>query len=150
MSKRAWFVAAIAIGLAIFLYMEVQPAHAPVSTKPGWLEDIFSSRVLLGIVRVGIIAAVIYGVLSVSGLLSEGRWLSELGPAKASKAGEQTARLGRSLESVESSLDDARGTIGQLEGRLSNGDEALAQLQRDLQLVLDYVASVEGEGDDSK
>ncbi|HYM67712.1 MAG TPA: hypothetical protein VEW68_10505, partial [Patescibacteria group bacterium] len=67
------------LGLGVFLYVEVHPSSVSQAKNPSWLDDIFSNGVILACIRLGLIVAAIYLVVSIVALIAEGRWLSELG-----------------------------------------------------------------------
>jgi uncharacterized coiled-coil protein SlyX len=132
----------VAVGLAVFLYVEVHPGHVAEAKNPSWLDEIFANGVVLAFVRIGLIAAAAFVVASIAGLTSEGRWLTELGPAKA-RAREPIARLDSNVQVLETELRDAVDTIEGLNQRLVESDEALAKAQADIAGLLDYIANIE-------
>ncbi|HLB21438.1 MAG TPA: hypothetical protein VK605_04975 [Solirubrobacteraceae bacterium] len=140
------------MGLGVFLYTEVHPGSVPTANKPSWLDQIVSNDVVLAAIRLGLIAGLLYLVVSLGGLISEGRWLSEIGPAKASKAAEPIARLDGTLKLLENSHQEALDTIKGLKQRLFESDEALGHAaaaltrgQDEIEALLDRVDKLEGE-----
>src|ERR1700689_1737947 len=78
-------VAAAALAIA-----QIYPNKLPTTRNPSFVDNIFDSRVVILLVRVALIFAAGYVVISVVGLIVGRRWLAELGPFKAS---EPIARL---------------------------------------------------------
>jgi hypothetical protein len=92
--------------------------------------------------RIALMFAAAYVAVSAVGLIASRRWLSQLGPFKAS---DPIARLDSNTEIVQNELQDALGTIENLEQRLVESDESLAKAQDDIELLLDHVDMMEAE-----
>ena len=135
----------LAVALLVFLFIEVHPSHVPKAKSPSWLDEIFANGVLLAFVRLILIVGVLYAIVSIVGLISEGRWLSEVGPAKASKAKRPIAVLDSNVRKYEHELRDARDTITQLERQLDGNQTAFAKAQQDLGVLLAYVDTLKRE-----
>lgn len=97
-------------------------------------------------VRIALVVAAIYVVVSVIALMGGRRWLSELGPFKVS---DPIARLDSSAQLLQNELQEAVDTIQELEGRLVESDEGLTKAQGNIGTLLDYIDTIQAkkEGD---
>ncbi len=127
---------------AVLAVIQIYPHQLPTTKNPSFVDNIFDSRVVILIVRVALIFAAGYIVISVVGLIVGRRWLSQLGPFKAS---DPIARLDESAEALESDLREAVDTIQELEQRLVESDESLAKAQTDIGALLDLVDTIEAK-----
>jgi hypothetical protein len=132
---------ALAIG-AVFAVIGIYPHKIPESKNPTFIDDIFASRIVVLFVRVALMFAAGYVVISVIGLIIGRRWLSELGPFKAS---EPIERLERGAEALERNLGEALTTIDELEERLVDSDAALASARSDIGSLLDHIDIMEAK-----
>ncbi len=135
-------VLAALVYVAVLAVIQIYPHQLPTTKNPSFVDSIFDSRVVILVVRVALMFAAGYIVISVVGLIVGRQWLSELGPFKASAP---IARLDRSAEVLQTELQDAIETIGGLEQRLVESDGALAQAQSDLEFLLDQIDTIEAE-----
>jgi len=135
-------VLAALVAAAVLAVIQIYPHKLPTTANPSFVDNIFDSRVVILVVRVALIFAAGYIVISVVGLIVGRRWLSQLGPFKAS---DPIARLDKSAEALESDLQEAVDTIQDLEKRLVESDEALAKAQADIGSLLDYIDTVEAQ-----
>jgi len=115
---------------------QIYPSQLPTTKNPSFVDNIFDSRVVILLIRVALIFAAGYVVISVVGLVVERRWLAQLGPFKAS---EPIARVERGAETLDTDLDDARETIEGLQQRLLEGDNALAQARLGIEFLADRI-----------
>jgi uncharacterized protein YlxW (UPF0749 family) len=99
---------AYAIGEAVF-------APVPAPEEPGFVDAILGSRAVVAAIRVAIIFAAAFVVLSVVALAAKGQWLVRVGPVQVSEG-----------------LSDLRSENQRLDERLANADEAIADLEREL------------------
>lgn len=130
------------LAAAVLAVIQIYPHSLPATKNPSFVDNIFDSRVVILLVRVALIFAAGYVVISVVGLIVGRRWLAELGPFKAS---EPIARLERGAEALEEDLSDALKTVEGLERRLVASDEALAQARSDIDFLLDHIDTLEAE-----
>ncbi len=132
-------LAALGVGV-VFAIVGVYPHRIPVPRNPSFVDDIFLSRIVLLSVRIAVMFAAGYVVVSVVGLILGRRWLSELGPFKAS---DPIARLERGAEAVQADLQDALTTIEDLEGRLLASDQRLAEANGHIGALLGHIDRIE-------
>jgi hypothetical protein len=130
-------VAAAALAVA-----QIYPNQLPTTKSPSFVDNIFDSRVVILLIRVALIFAAGYVVISVVGLIVGRRWLAELGPFKAS---EPIARLERGAEAVENDLGDALEMVADLKQGLVESDEALAQARSDIEFLVDRIDTLQSE-----
>jgi hypothetical protein len=132
----------LALGLGTLFFIEVLPSHVTSLTNPSWLDDIFASRIVLALVRVGLVAGAVYVFVSVVALITEGRWLAELGPAKASKAKQPVG----ALAAKAGAYGDERDTRANLEQVLVQSDDELAEARAVIAALIDHIATLESTG----
>lgn len=104
-AKITGVIVLVALGVGVvFAVIGVYPHKIPQPRNPSFVDDIFTSRIVVLFVRIAIMFAAAYVVISVVGLILGRRWIAELGPFKAS---EPIARLERGAEAIEADLKDA-------------------------------------------
>lgn len=135
-------VLAALIAAAALAVIQIYPHQLPATKNPSFVDNIFDSRIVILVVRVALMFAAGYIVISVVGLIVGRRWLAELGPFKAS---EPIARLDRGTEALETDLTDALETVEGLEERLIESDDALARARSDIATLLDHIDTMEAE-----
>ncbi len=135
-------VLAALVVAAVLAVIQIYPHKLPTTTNPSFVDNIFDSRVVILGVRVALIFAAGYIVISVVGLIVARRWLSQLGPFKAS---DPIARLDNNAQSLESDLQDAADTIHDLEQRLVESDESLAKAQTDIYALVAVIDTIEAK-----
>ncbi|MGA2165183.1 MAG: hypothetical protein ABSH36_12030 [Solirubrobacteraceae bacterium] len=134
-------LAALAVA-AVLAVIQIYPHKLPTTTNPSFVDNIFDSRIVILGVRVALIFAAGYIVISVVGLIVGRRWLSQLGPFKAS---DPIARLDNNAQSLESDLQDAADTIQDLEQRLVESDESLTKAQTDIYALVAVIDTIEAK-----
>jgi cell division protein FtsB len=116
------FLAAIyAIGDAVL-------APAPAPKEPGFVDTVLGSRAVIAAIRLAVIFAGIYIVLSVVALVANGRWLVRIGPVQVS---EQVSDIDAENQRLKDSLENARETIDNLKQDLAESNRVLDQMMRD-------------------
>lgn len=127
---------------AVLAVVQIYPHKLPTTANPSFVDNIFDSRVVILGVRVALIFAAGYIVISVVGLIVARRWLSQLGPFKAS---DPIARLDNNAQLLDSGLQDAIDTIQDLEQRLVESDESLAKAQTDIDALVALIDTIEAK-----
>ncbi len=130
------------IAAAVLAVAQIYPSQLPTTNTPSFVDNIFDSRVVILLIRVAIIFAAGYVVISVVGLIVGRRWLAELGPFKAS---EPIAHLGRGTEVLEKDLDDGVEGVEYLKQRLTESDEALTQARSVIQFLVGRIDTMESD-----
>ncbi len=78
-------LAALLVGVA-FAVIGIYPHGLSQPKNPSFVDDIFVSPIVVLFVRIAVVFAAGYVVISVIGLILARRWIAELGPFKASEA----------------------------------------------------------------
>ena len=114
------FVAgAYAVGDAVF-------APTPVSESPGFVDTVLASRAVVAAIRLAIIFAGSFIVISVVALIARGQWLTRIGPVHVS---EQVSDIDAENQRLKESLENARETIDNLKGDLAESNYVLDQMR---------------------
>lgn len=122
---------------AVLAAIGIYPHKVPEPKNPSFVDDVFVSPIVVLFVRIAIVFAAGYVVISVIGLIHARRWIAELGPFKAS---EPIRRLGRGAEGIEVDLREALKTIEELEERLRQDDLSLAEANGHIAALLDHMS----------
>jgi hypothetical protein len=85
----------------VFAIVGIYPHRLPTERNPNFVDEIFASRVVILAARIALMFAATYVAVSVVGLIANRRWLSQLGPFKAS---DPIARLDSNAEIVQNEL----------------------------------------------
>jgi hypothetical protein len=133
----AFLVALALTGVAV---AEAFPHHVRNARNPGFVDDIVVNPVVIFAIRLAVLSAVVYVGASVVGLIGGRRWLSQLGPFKAS---EPLARLDSNGGQLRIELEEAIGTTIDLDQRLAESAQSLTEAQDDIQRLLDRVDTIE-------
>ena len=148
-SGQSWWQRAVGIAvllglaaLVVVWVVEAFPHHVRNGKNPNFLDNIFANPVVLATVRITLLAAAVYVVVSVFALMGGRRWLSEFGPVKTT---EPIANLDQSAQALESDLAEALETVEDLEQRLAESDAALADARTDIANLLDHVDTMEAK-----
>jgi outer membrane murein-binding lipoprotein Lpp len=116
------FAAALyAIGDAIL-------APTPAPKEPGFIDTVLGSRAVVAAIRLAIIFAGVFVVLSVVALTAKRQWLVRVGPVQVS---EQVSDLDAENQRLEESLENARETIDNLKQDLAESNFLLDRMMRD-------------------
>jgi hypothetical protein len=138
--RAGFLVGLIALGL---LAIAVHPSHVVPAKHPSWLDEIFDDAALLTFVRLGVILGASYVGISIVALVTERRWLTELGPVKAAKPLEHGFSAG-GIAAVD--LEDAEDTIGRLEGLLRTATGELDKARSDIDFLVRQTAILDAGG----
>jgi hypothetical protein len=82
-------------------------APAPQPSDPGFIDTILASRAVVASVRLGVISAALFVLLSVVVLGTRGRWLTRVGPVEVS---------------------DVEAKMGATESKIANADKNIQEL----------------------
>jgi hypothetical protein len=110
-----------AIGDAVF-------APAPVAENPGFIDTVLASRAVVAALRLALIFASAFIVISVVALIVRRQWLVKVGPVQVS---EQVSDLDAENRRLKESLENARETIDNLKQDLAESNRVLDQMMRD-------------------
>jgi ABC-type multidrug transport system fused ATPase/permease subunit len=110
-----------AIGDAVF-------APTPVAESPGFIDTVLASRAVVAALRLALIFASAFIVISVVALIVRRQWLVKVGPVQVS---EQVSDLDAENRRLKESLENARETIDNLKQDLAESNRVLDQMMRD-------------------
>ena len=125
--------ALVLVGVALVVVVAVRalvPAKEPRFTNPSFIEVIFANRLVVTLVRVALLAAVLYIVVSVVALVSRGQWISGVGPIRVS---DSVRTLEQERDRLHAALNDAVDKVETLENQLYEARDQLADAQRRLE-----------------
>lgn len=125
--------------LAALIAYRVWNAGA-IDPKINPLNTIFASRIVVGAIRIAILVAVVYVIVSMIVWAMRGEFLTGAGPIQIGKSAKAAAE---DRDNLAVELSTARQTISNLEGRLEETAEALDNTGRDLDLALEYISTLE-------
>lgn len=114
---------------AVYAIGDAVIAEAPPPKSPGFADGVLASRAVIAAIRIAIIAAAGYIVMSVVALAARRQWLTRVGPvevsARVSDLEAENALLRDMLESAEARVEDLDE---QLEGAESELDTTLDRI----------------------
>jgi hypothetical protein len=120
----ALLIAVASVVLAVFVFIQLIPGRVRSAANPSFVDNIFDNTAVLVAVRLALLAGAMYVIVSVGALIKDRRWLSQLGPFKAS---DQIVHLNQGAEAVERNIQDAVETIEELNRRLGENNDALVR-----------------------
>jgi len=107
---------------AIFAIGDAVLAPAPTSDHPGFVDTVLGSRAVVAAIRLAVIFAGVYVVVSVVALIGRGQWLTKVGPVevsdRVSDIGSENRRLERLLEKSDETVDSVRHAAGEVDNLL--------------------------------
>jgi len=107
--------AAFAIGDAVL-------APAPTPDDPGFVDTVLGSRAVVAAIRLAVIFAGIFVIVSVVALIARGQWLTRVGPVhvseRVSDVEAENRRLEKLLEKTDETVEDMRQATGEGHGML--------------------------------
>ena len=87
-------------------------APAPVSRTPDFIDTILASRAVVAAIRITLIFAAVFVVLSVAALATQRRWLVRVGPLEVS---DRVSHLSTENRRLEKEIEEANRAIEELE-----------------------------------
>lgn len=117
--------------LALIGYASVDATltGGPASTDPDFIDLLLASDSVLAAVRMAIIAASTYLVLSVVALITRRQWLTRVGPVEVSEHVSEVLRenaaLKRTLADVQQTSAQYEQELRQLTDRLAGGESTM-------------------------
>jgi uncharacterized protein YlxW (UPF0749 family) len=92
-------------------------APVPAPKEPGFVDTVLGSRAVVAAIRVAIIFAAAFVVLSVVALAAKGQWLVRVGPVQVSERVSslraENRRLKRQLEENKATMDDLEREVAE-------------------------------------
>jgi len=103
-------------------------APAPTPDHPGFVDTVLGSRAVVAAIRLAVIFAGAFVVVSVVALIARGQWLTKVGPVQVSERvsdiGGGSQRLTKSVEKTEETVDGMRKTTREI-------DDLIERMTRD-------------------
>jgi hypothetical protein len=112
MARRSlkWLGLTVLIVAATYAVADAIFAPAPLSRSPGFVETVLASRAVVAAVRIAVIVAAAFLVVSVVALISKRQWPTRIGPVhlREEMSGQEAenGQLRRALEIAETTIDD--------------------------------------------
>jgi septal ring factor EnvC (AmiA/AmiB activator) len=131
-------VAALPI-LAVFAAYNAW-SGGPIDPDLNPANAIFANRIVVGIIRIAIIVAAIFAIVSMVVAAVRGQFLLQVGPVRLS---ESVRGAAADRDRLAADLAQAGQAIASLERELEDTASALERTGDDLQLALDYIARLE-------
>lgn len=100
-------------------------SDTPAPRNPGFIDTVLASRAVVAAIRIAIIVAAAYIVISAVWLIANGRFLIRIGPVHVS---EQVSDIDAENRRLKESLENARETIDNLKQDLAESDRLLDQM----------------------
>lgn len=102
----------------IYVVGDAVLAPTPVPEHPGFVDAVLASRAVMAAIRVAIVFAGVYVVVSVIALITRGQWLTRVGPVEVSErvvdADTEILRLERELRQDKETMDRLRQDLSVL------------------------------------
>ncbi|HEU5061990.1 MAG TPA: hypothetical protein VFT79_02415 [Solirubrobacterales bacterium] len=110
-AHAVWVALTVVISLAI---ADALLAPTPAPGQPDFIDTIIASKAVVVAIRVAIVFAAVFLVLSVIALIVRRQWLTRVGPVEVEKVSDLDAKNGR----LEEKLERAKQKIADLEQML--------------------------------
>jgi ABC-type multidrug transport system fused ATPase/permease subunit len=119
---------AVLFAAAVYAIGDAVLAPTPVAKSPGFIDTVLASRSVVAAIRLAIIFAGVFVVISVVALIARRQWLTRVGPLQVS---EQVSDIDAENQRLKESLENARETIDNLKQDLAETNYVLDQVMRD-------------------
>jgi hypothetical protein len=86
-------------------------APAPASSEPDFVDTILSSRAVIASIRITIVFAAIFVVLSVVALIVRKQWLTRVGPVEVFDVGAERQQLEDELGAANRTIEDLKSEV---------------------------------------
>jgi len=107
----------VLFGAAIFAIGDAVLAPAPTPDHPAFVDTVLGSRAVVAAIRLAVVFAGVYVVVSVVALIARGQWLTKVGPVEVSERVSdlkaENQRLERLLEKSDETVDSMRQASGE-------------------------------------
>jgi ABC-type protease/lipase transport system fused ATPase/permease subunit len=103
-------------------------APTPPAQRPGFIDTVLASRAVVAAIRLAIIFAAVFIVVSVVALIGRGQWLIRVGPVQVS---EQVSDIDAENQRLRASLDNAQEIIDDLRQDLIKTGRVVNQTTQD-------------------
>lgn len=115
----------ILVAGGVYAVADAVLSDTPVPEEPVFMDTVLASRAVVAAIRIAIIAAAVFVVLSVAQLVRRGRYLTRIGPIEAS---EDVSNLVWENTQLRAALEDAGSELANLEEELADTNDLLLLL----------------------
>jgi len=119
---------AVLVIASVYAIGDALLAPTPVPKEPGFIDTVLGSHAVVAAIRLAIIFAGAFVVLSVVALTKKGQWLVRVGPVQVS---EQVSDLSAENQRVDESLEESREAMRKLGQELAESNYLLDRATRD-------------------
>jgi hypothetical protein len=103
-------------------------APTPTAQNPGFIDAVLASRAVVAAIRLAIIFAAAFVVVSVVALIARGQWLTRVGPVQVS---EQVSDIDAENRRLTKSLDSTREVVDNLRQDMVETNRMVGQTMQD-------------------
>jgi hypothetical protein len=112
----------------IYVIGDAVPAPAPTPDHPGFVDTVLGSRAVVAAIRLAVIFAGVFVVISVVALIARGQWLTKVGPVEVS---ERVRTVDAESRQFEQSLAQAAERIDKLRQEIAGYKELVDGMSQD-------------------
>lgn len=113
---------------SVLVAWRIAPHQIKPPPDPSFIDTLFASRIIVGIVRIGIIFLVVYVLASIMMGLADRRYLTGVGPIKTDITASVKA-LREERDELRAGLSDAEDTIEGMKSELRAYEDLLEQFR---------------------
>jgi uncharacterized protein YlxW (UPF0749 family) len=125
LAKATWIASGLVFAIAA---VDAILAPAPASKEPGFIDTVFASRAVIASIRIAIVSASAFIVLSVVALISKRQWLTRVGPVEVS---EKVSDLAVDRRRLKKELQETRETIAELKTAVADTQQVIHRRGKD-------------------
>jgi hypothetical protein len=107
-SRLAWTALILVISAAI---ADAALAPTPAPEHPDFIDTVLASRAVVIALRIAVVFAALFVVLSVVALIARRQWLTRIGPVEVSDLSAENQRLRQELAEAKRMVDHLRQKI---------------------------------------
>jgi hypothetical protein len=112
---------------SIFAIADAVLASTPAPDHPGFVDTVLGSRAVVAAIRLAIIFAGVYVVVSVVALIARGQWLTKIGPVEVS---ERVSDVKAESQRLQVELVQTRGSVGKLRQEIAECRDLINWMSR--------------------
>jgi hypothetical protein len=122
------------------------PDRMPVKRDPGFIDIIFASRTVVGMVRALLLFASIYVALSLIALIWNSRWITSFAGVQTGKVEPAVSGLAQERDRLARELEESANTMRALEEDLQEALDLIDHLSVDLDKPRSWGGDLHGAG----
>lgn len=97
-------------------------APTPPPERPGFIDAVIASRAVIAAIRISLVFAALFVVLSVTALIAQRRWLTRVGPVEVSGLDAENQRLKEEMAIAEQTIEKLRSQVVYWQQLVDRGD----------------------------